>query len=356
MFGLGMEILLATLTRARLTIDIAHCLHYRAQNTAQLEAGGCVRYILVDSSPQFHRDYEMVLTKSIQCDQLVSLWKLSTTMLHRWLDPSTLAEDLLDEDRRNSERAELDHLNKHIVWHALPAVQIGFGASSLAHRLHAVMHSLRLELSSHSELVAVWGEVLCICSDYGTEYGLSSLEPVRDLFPYWQDDGPSAPAAEEDMLDAPGRPDLRFEHILPNDGLLHTIDNCTKDFATAMPGFRTFVRKLKAVCKIVRTKSSQDKLVERCFQDRVGRHFIADIRKFQGSVHEGRWGSVAFCLPQVRKLQTALRHGWDLQKFSGSAASFSILCLYLDVPAFFHFLDCECWSVSEVGIGRIGRC
>lgn len=321
---------MATLSRARLTIDVAHCLHVRARNTLELQTGGSVRYLLVDSSPQFDRDYEMVLIKSIRVDSLLSLWKLSTAMLCRWTDGLSLGDELLTEDSRKAERTEVDSIHETVVWHALPAVQVGFGASSLPQRLHAVMHGLRLELCDHSELVAVCNEMVCICSDYGTEYGLSSLDPVPDMFPFWRDFGPPAEVAEDDMLDAPIRPDLRFDHLLPNDGLLHTIDNCTKDFATAIPGFRVFVRKLTAVCRVISAKSSQDKLVSRCFQDRIGQHFVGDIRRFHGSVHEGRRGSIAFCLPKVHKLETALRYGWDLHKFLGFATTPSTLCPFLD--------------------------
>ena len=283
---------------------------------------GSVRYVLIDSSPQFHRDYELVLTKSIRVEHLVSLWKLSTSMLGRWAGDACLAEQVLDEDRRAAERAEMDEICSKVVWHASPVAEIGFGAASVARRLHAVMHCLRLELSDYEQLHTYWGEVLCICSDYGTEYLVSGLEPVPDPFPYWRDGTESEVVAEDDLLvepARPARPDLHFNHLLANDGLLHTIDNCTADLAGAMVGFRVAIRKLKAVCKLIRTKSSQDKLLTRCFQDAVGVHFAPQIRQFQGAIHEGRWGSIAFSIPQLRKLEHVLRYGWDLQKFLGSA-------------------------------------
>ena len=102
------------LSRARLTIDVAHCLHWRSRNTAHMEEGS-VRYVLIDSSPQFHRDYELVLTKSIRVEHLVSLWKLSTSMLGRWAGDACLAEQVLDEDRRAAERAEMDEICSKVV-------------------------------------------------------------------------------------------------------------------------------------------------------------------------------------------------------------------------------------------------
>eukprot|EP00971_Amphidinium_carterae_P135327 2681698-Amphidinium_carterae.3 len=50
------------LSRARCTIDVAYMLHWRRINS---EDGDAVRYVTVDSSPQYHRDYLAVLVKHI---------------------------------------------------------------------------------------------------------------------------------------------------------------------------------------------------------------------------------------------------------------------------------------------------
>lgn len=147
-------------------------------------------------------------------------------------------EDLLSSRQKHEdeERAFQTMLEK-ISWHVAPAVQVGFGASSLERKLHAILHALRLELSSHEELVAFWRQVMCITTDYGTEYKVCYCRPVPDMFPWWQDsEQTQMPALDDDVLEAPQREHLPFDHLLPNDGILHCIDNCTKDLAAVMPG------------------------------------------------------------------------------------------------------------------------
>ena len=82
-----------------------------------------------------------------------------------------------------------------------------------------------------------------------------------------------------------------------------------------MPGYRLTIAKLKSVCKLVRSKGTQDKLIQRCFASAVGRQFVGDIRAFHGHVHLGRWGTVAFAIPQVLNIKPALCYGWSLRQF-----------------------------------------
>ena len=313
------------LSRGRLTVDVAFMAWHRKCNA---EKESLVRYILVDSSPQFGRDYQIILTKQIKSADLLQLWELSTAWYWEWrawddavgVTMRDLVACVQDDGRLGREATAMEKVIAAVAWHVAPAVQIGFGASSLYHKLHSVFHAIRLELSSHRELVEYWQQVHCICSDYGTEYKLAYLRPVRDMLPYWRDtavdEAPAALEDEDDALLQPPRPDIPFSHLLAHDGILHTIDNATKDLGTAMTGFKLVIRKLKSVCRLVRKKGSQDKLVQRCFEPSpVARHFIDDIRKFQGSVHLGRWGSIAFALPQIIALQHPLRYAFSLNRF-----------------------------------------
>jgi hypothetical protein len=84
------------MSRARLYIDVALMLWFRKLHTKELETGS-VRYIMVDSSPQYGRDYELVLTKTIALNKLQRLLVLSHRLCTFWsTDPETLAEQVQD--------------------------------------------------------------------------------------------------------------------------------------------------------------------------------------------------------------------------------------------------------------------
>jgi hypothetical protein len=53
---------------------------------------------------------------------------------------------------------------------------------------------------------------------------------------------------EDDLLLNPERPPLKCEHILANDGLLHTIDNATNDLGKAMPRFKVCATGMVGEC------------------------------------------------------------------------------------------------------------
>lgn len=314
------------ISRSRQTVDVAFMLYMRERNTAELadsDAGdcGCVRYLMVDSSPQYGRDYQIVLCKSIKKSSLKDLWHNTELCFAMWRpdghDDRALDQCLHDEDLRAAEAQLMEEMAPLIRWHVTPAVQIGFGASNVQRKVHAILHSLRLELSSHAQLLKFWKEIVCITSDYGTEFKICYCRPVPDLFPWWQDAAGMEEdlLVDDDLLQEPHRDTLAFQHLLPNDGLLHCIDNCTKDLAICMPGYRLAVRKLKSVAKLVKSRGSRDKLIQRCFSSRVGGLFADDIRKYKAGVYLARWGTVAFAVPEMLKLRSALTHFWDLRRY-----------------------------------------
>ena len=42
------------------------------------------------------------------------------------------------------------------------------------------------------------------------------------------------------------------------------------------------------------------------------------LKSFQGWIHEGRWGTVAFSIPELLRVQHTLRFGWDKALFLGN--------------------------------------
>ena len=124
------------------------------------------------------------------------------------------------------------------------------------------------------------------------------------MFAWWRDQGDDDGDGgdmllDDDLLEPPRREHIPFGHTLPNDGLLHTIDNCTADLGLVMPGYRVAVRKLKSLAKLIRSRGSKDKLLERCFGDGLGLLFQHAIKQYNAPVYLKRWGTVAFAIPEV---------------------------------------------------------
>eukprot|EP00971_Amphidinium_carterae_P351686 6492230-Amphidinium_carterae.2 len=150
------------------------------------------------------------------------------------------------------------------------------------------------------------------------------VEPVQNAFDWWQDEGclqeehPQGKAAL-DLLDYEGplaRSPLAFDHVLMHDGLLHTVHNASKYLGSAIPGYAENIHKLKKVVKLLRSPQHRDRLLERCFSGPVSRHYRDLIQSFSaGEVHENRWGTVAFALPEVLGLERPLRYAWNKNIF-----------------------------------------
>eukprot|EP00971_Amphidinium_carterae_P068487 1355981-Amphidinium_carterae.2 len=150
------------------------------------------------------------------------------------------------------------------------------------------------------------------------------VEPVKNVFDWWQDEGglqaehPHS-ATALDLLGFEGPPaksDLAFDHVLMHDGLLHTVHNASKYLGSAIPGYAENIHKLKKVVKLLRSRQHRDRLLERCFSGPVACHYRDLIQSFSaGEVHENRWGTVAFALPEVLRLERPLRYAWSKDVF-----------------------------------------
>eukprot|EP00971_Amphidinium_carterae_P333116 6467655-Amphidinium_carterae.1 len=161
----------AELSRLRFKVDVAFMLHMRHLNNT---LGSASRYLMLDSSPQFHRDYEQVLEKVIYDRDLIQLWVWSRRLENMWT--GQFDQDAFNVDRvrelLEEEALLLDNMNTKIHWHTLPPVLVGFGVSDLGRKMHATLHSLRLETATHEDFHRCCNEVVCLLSDQGTEFGI----------------------------------------------------------------------------------------------------------------------------------------------------------------------------------------
>ena len=109
--------------------------------------------------------------------------------------------------------------------------------------------------------------------------------------------------------------DLDITGSLDVPGLHHLIDNATDGLSDAMPNYDESIKRARNVCKLVRKKNTQPKLLQRCFSHDIGPQLQPALKRFKGHIHQGRWGIVAFCISELRKAEFALRWGWDKNAF-----------------------------------------
>ena len=124
---------------------------------------------------------------------------------------------------------------------------------------------------------------------------------------------------EDDLCCKPDnaiREPIDLSAMLPNEGLIHVIDNCANDLGKAMPGYKLAVSRLKHVCRLVKRRDNQPRLLERCFGGVEGKAYHGKIKRFRGDVHTKRWGTVAFSVPEVLRVEACLRRCWDLDRFN----------------------------------------
>ena len=113
---------------------------------------------------------------------------------------------------------------------------------------------------------------------------------------------------------------LSFDQLLGLPGLHHVIDNATKGLADVMRSYSDNVYLAQQVCRLLRKRDTQPKLLQRCFSRGLGPQFAKDIQAFRGWINPGRWDTVAFSVPELLKVKHALVTQWDEDVFLGGNA------------------------------------
>ncbi len=122
------------------------------------------------------------------------------------------------------------------------------------------------------------------------------------------------------------------------------IDNSTSGFADALPSYKDNLAKAKDVCKLLRRRDAVPKLMARCFSSPVGRHTQPVLKTFRGWIHEGRWGTSAFSMPELVRVEGALRYGGGARAtISGATMLTSTRALSARKTA-----SCRCKAILDV--------
>ena len=106
-----------------------------------------------------------------------------------------------------------------------------------------------------------------------------------------------------------------FTNALGFSGAHHILHNATDGLRDAMPDWAENIAKAKNVCRLLRRPDLLQKLAARCYASPLARNMVPLLKAFRGHIHEGRWGTIAFALPQLLKVKRALQFGWDKARF-----------------------------------------
>ena len=380
----------ANISRHRLTIDVAMMSWRRRQHWQLLQdCASSVHYMTWDSSPQYGRDYQLVVIDSISEGDLIRCFRMACEMYEWALDVDCIGAG--EGDIFDKTCAHMAAVDRCISRHAPPAVLIGFGASSFGRKLSALLHSLRLEHFNADSLAHWCKGVAGVFSDDGTErvigqvstmllrpwFSATSIRDIelimsahrRDLVPgearagaaqrddifedpgldgivagdgaadageLFEDPDPPPPGAspvaddgmfEEDDSDARAVA-ISFGEALHFTGLHHIVHNAAEGLGDVMPCYEEHIEQARSICRLLRRSSTRPKILERLFNGPVSRRLRPLILAFKGHIFPGRWGTVAFSVPEILAIRGPLVFAWNKEALlhgvaAGNAAASS---------------------------------
>ena len=244
---------LSTVSRHRLAFIAAYCL---CQQDSWQRAGPTAWFLMVDSSPQFGRDWLMTVVTAVRSADLAALVDHLREAYE--LAQLALAGDPLDDNvAMSTRRLELGTLVQPMVQHhTLVATAMASGRASLMHKLHGLLHAMFLHLGSWAAVFEKCAAVMVFTTDFGTEAGLRKVRRsvvTHDFLPAlgstwdWPESLPESPGdaphvpAPAQPAPAPAPPDLLFERALFIPGVLHTLHSVSGEITDTLHHFQLYL-------------------------------------------------------------------------------------------------------------------
>ena len=219
------------------------------------------------------------------------------------------------------------------VWH-LPLLVLGAFRTSLADKFTVFSYGCFLVGgSSHKLLSQLTSSVEVHVSDFGVEFGLPLVQPVKisDLFPWFafEQELPShseMQACDDDFHviaepDASSLPCVSLTNALAAPGLLHMIHNAANRVIDVMPSTSEAIDSLSEACDFFSDSHTSERVAETCFSGPVSKLFKRQILKFRAKVHRQRWGSIAFAESSFLQLKVYVRRFWSLPLYMQGAGA-----------------------------------
>ena len=125
-------------------------------------------YILCDSSPQAGRDWVMTEYKMLSTEHAVAVFEAVKQLFQIKKGESTGCKP---------EGAEsFNTIDAGCSSHMFPPGAVGSRRASLLHKLHAVLHSMRMDLGSWNEVKDFCDDIVAFTTDAGVESGLAKVQ------------------------------------------------------------------------------------------------------------------------------------------------------------------------------------
>ena len=271
---------------------------------------------------------------------------------------------------KEEEKKLMEDCKQYIHVLTMPATQVGFGGSGFSSKLRALLHAFRLNHFTQASLLEYLAEFVTSTEDFGTEKQISRLKPIGlDLVcPYFEDmaqdeidmllaevlpskvqqlamderDDPDddlfenpdhvlgdSEPKEDDLFENPdhvlgdSQPAvLNIGHWLSTPPMHHINDTITTGLGDVMPSWDDMVHKSEQICKVVNSTRHKNRLLGNCFSSGLAVYFQPALKCFKGWIHTKRWATVAFSIPELRKIERAMRFrsngcGWSKTRFQG---------------------------------------
>lgn len=247
--------------------------------------------VMVDSSPQFGRDWLCVTYDILHESKFRDLFEISEAMGS--IDGDDF--DVLFE-------SQLSEWQSGIVKHIGVPTGIGSKRATLAHKVHNFLHSLILELGSWSNVQKCCQKVTAVVTDHGTESLLAAVPTCilkKEFLPEigrWGDTcfqlhSDDAVAGEVDIA-------RLFPRALWIPGPMHLLHGISGEIPRALLSYESwFLPKLRKVCSFLSSPWMMERFREQCLQAPEAQDFEPLFRSsVDASLAEWRWLSLMKCL------------------------------------------------------------
>jgi hypothetical protein len=316
----------SSISRHQLTLHAGWFLYLRSQYSELLKES-LVWSLLIDASPQGGREWSMMTGTFVSKQQVGK----ALLMFHDLMRAGENRPSELHQEQWRAHIARecdlIQELSAELIKPDFPAGLLGSKRTSMPHKMHCLLHCLRLICPNWSDVCQMTRSCTAITADMGTERVLPRfpVTSIKDMFAWdFPQHGGDGFVVEDDTVQVQARVDMHeleidFSHTVYVPGPLHILHNATKDLSSVMEWFSDYLQQLSQICRLLRRPFLRERLVETCFVDSHARHLkhmFNDPVLNELSVYEGRWGTIAAATTGLGKFEGALRLAWNLGKFN----------------------------------------
>lgn len=276
-------------------------------------------YLWVDSSPQAGHDWLLSIFDYIPQERLVEcmhhaqvLWQSTEHIYTAFQNGDSVSIETQASHRHDSGMFLSSNIHRH---HQMP-MGLGSSATTLEHKCQALAVKFLHESESFKHLREACAQVIGLTVDLGVEGGLSEAQggDAVSYLPPWM--------AKLDQLrgdsgldDGHVASDQIFPNSLISPGLDHVSNNMQDAMDKQLQGWEGWLPGFKCLAHLLSHKHLLTRLIARCIAGTGHEALKGCFETCVPSVAAWRWGTICKALPEVLRLERALRICWDAEKF-----------------------------------------